>query len=96
MTMIGQHWGFNDLANGYANIYCPTITENRINGYSCKKAVYKELWQTEAFLKKSGYKGWISWTGLVNPHIMKFFRKIGARPYEISLKKETIWFKKEF
>ena len=96
MTMINEHWGVNDLANGYANIYCPTITENRANGFSCKKAIYKELKQTETFLIKAGYRGWVSWTELANSHIMKFFRKIGARPYELSVKKETIWFKKEF
>ena len=96
MTMINTHWGINDLNNGYVNIYCPTITENRVNGYSVKKAIYKELKQTENFIRKAGYKGWVSWTGIQNPHIMKFLRKIGARPYEISLKKEAIWFKKEF
>lgn len=96
MTMLNKHWGVDDLNNGYVNLYCPTITENRVDGFAVKKEIYKELKQTETFLRKAGYRGWVSWTELVNIHIMKFFRKINARPYEISLKKETIWFKKEF
>lgn len=96
MTMINTHWGVNDLNNGYVNIYCPTIHENKVYNFSIKKEIYKELKNTETFLHKAGYRGWVSWTGLKNAHIMKFFRKINAFPYEINVKSETIWFKKEF
>ena len=96
MTMTGKHWGFYDLRNGYANIYCPTITENRVNGFSTKREIYRELKELEEFLDAGGFRGWVSWTELTNPHIMKFFTKFKANPYGIDLKRETIWFKKEF
>ena len=78
------------------NIYSPTITENRVDSFTIQKEIYKELKQLEGLLKDVGFKGWVSWTELTNPHIMKFLTKLKAYPYGIDLKRETIWFKKEF
>jgi len=96
MTMFNKHWGINVLQNGYVNIYCPTISKDGVNGIGDKREIYKELKSLESYLAESGFKGWVSWTELINVHIMKFFTKIKAYPYGIDLKKETIWFKKEF
>ena len=90
-----KYWVIEDLKNGYANIYCPTIHEDQVSSFSIKRQIYKELFRVESVLKESGFIGWVAWTGLCNPHIMKFFRKIGARPYEIAIKEEAIWFKRE-
>ena len=94
--MLNEHWGFTNFKNGYANIYCPTFTEDRVGGYQMRKNIYKCFKDLESLLKETNYVGWVTWTKLENPHIMKFLKKVGANPYEIDIKFETIWFKKDF
>ena len=96
MTMISKHWGMHDLRTGFANVYSPTITDDRVDSFSTKREIYRGLKELECLLKDAGFKGWVSWTELTNPHIMKFLTKLKSYPYGIDLKRETIWFKKEF
>ena len=95
MTMAGKHWGMTDLRNGFANIYCPTIHEDKVEGFKVKREIYREFKELETNLKAAGFRGWVSWTKLENSHIMKFLAKLRALPYGIDVKKETIWFRKE-
>ena len=88
------HWKFENLRNGYANIFCQAITDG-ISDFKTKREVYIELKEIEAGLKQAGFCGWVAWTYLNNIHIMKLYVKIGAQPYRINLTQETIWFKKE-
>ena len=88
------HWKFEDLRNGYVNIYSDTINAG-IDDFKTKREVYKELKEIESGLKDVGFTGWVAWTYIINPHIMKMYVKVGAQPYRINLKQETIWFKKE-
>ena len=95
MTMISKHWGFRDLRNGFACIYCPILHEDRVDGFSTKKEIYRELKELEINLKAVGFKGWVTYTELINTHIMKFLTKLKSFPYGIDIKRETIWFRKE-
>ena len=95
--MESKYWEMNDLKNGYVNLYCPIISEDRINGNMATfRKVVRELKTLEGLLKESDFTGWVVWTELVNAHIMKMLSKFGCVPYSIDVKKETIWFKKEF
>jgi hypothetical protein len=95
--MISKHWGMNDLTNGYANIYCQTMHDGvKHSKIKIGREILTELRQLERFLKDSGFKGWVSWTQLINPNIMKMLTKIKAYPYGINLKQEKIWFRKQF
>lgn len=96
MTMINEHWGANDLKNGYANIYCPTISEDRVNSFGDSRRIYKELKMLEKILKNNGFYGWVSWTEIKNKHIEKLFVKVKSYPFFTDKKKEITWFKKEF
>ena len=89
-----KHWKFEDLKNGWVNIYCPTLHEG-ISDFKTKREVYVELKQIESDLKDAGFTGWAAWTYVKNPHIMKMYAKVGAQPYRLNIKQETIWFKKE-
>ena len=89
-----MHWKFEDLRNGYANIFSDTINAG-ITDFKTKREVYKELKEAERGLSEIGFKGWVAWTYLVNTHIMKMYVKVGAQPYRINLKQETIWFRRE-
>ena len=88
------HWKFENLRNEYVNIFSETINAG-IDDFKTKRAVYKELKGIEVALKEAGFTGWVAWTYLNNIHIMKMYVKVGAQPYRINLKQETIWFKKE-
>ena len=87
------HWKFQDLQNGYANIFCQAITDG-IDDFKTKREVYVELKEIESGLKDAGFAGWVAWTKIDNPHIMKLYVKVGAQPYRLNLKQETIWFKR--
>jgi hypothetical protein len=90
-----KHWSFRDLRNGFACVWCPTLTDSKVDGFGIKKEILKELKQLEKDLATAGFKGWVSYTELINPHIMKFFAKLKFVPYNIDVKQETLWFKKE-
>ena len=95
--MVSEHWGYTVFAsdNEWANIFCPTLTDDCVKGFSDMKAIYRELKSLELDLKELGFRGWVLWTELKNIHIMKFLTKLKSFPYGIDVKQETIWFKKE-
>ena len=95
--MFSEHWGYqvNCINTNYATINCPTIHENKVYGFKEMRAIYREFIELEKTLKALGFVGWVSWTKLVNTHIIKMFTKLKSYPYGIDVKKETIWFRKE-
>ena len=97
MTMVSEHWGYTVLVNDkkWANIFCPTLTEDRVNGFGDMRAILRELKSLEIDLRKLGFRGWVLWTELKNIHIIKILTKLKSFPYGINIKRETIWFRKE-
>jgi len=95
--MVSKHWGYTVFVSdkNWANIFCPTTHEYRVNGFGDMRAIYRELKSLELDLKKLGFKGWVLWTQLANMHMMKILTKLKSLPYFIDVKRETIWFKKE-
>ena len=55
------HWKFENLRNGYVNIFSETINAG-IDDFKTKRAVYKELKGIEVALKEAGFTGWVAWT----------------------------------
>ena len=89
---MGKHWKVNETAP-YLWIYCP-IMDGKIGSFKVKREIYKELKELEDNIKSNTLLGWMANTDLEHAHIMKFFTKIGAKPFEINLKDEKIWFYK--
>ena len=98
MTMISKHWGYrpSPIYEDWATIFCPTTHEYRVNGFSDMRAIYRELKKLEVILKELEFRGWVLWTQLANVRMMKILTKLESVPYEIDVKQEIIWFKKEF
>jgi len=92
---MGKHWKYQDTGNGVANIFCPTLTEARVDSFTVKKEIYKEFQVFERKLREK-FSGWVSWTELQNDHIMLFCAKSGAKPFDIDIKTKRIWFYKKF
>lgn len=58
-----------------------------------KRALYKEFQLVERILS-SRYFGWIAYTKLNNLHMIRIFKKIGAKPFDIDINHNNIWFYK--
>jgi hypothetical protein len=90
-----KHWKFRHFGEGLACAWCPTLADSKVDGFGTKREILKELKQLENDLATAGFKWVVSYTDLVNPHVMKFFAKLKFVPYNIDVKQETLWFKKE-
>ena len=89
-----KYWKVEERGR-YANISCPAITENRVDGFRPKREIYREFKTLEKLLA-GHFKGWVTWTEIKNVHIIRFAVKVGARPYHYDLDYNTIWFTKRF
>lgn len=93
-----EYWIYKNVGQGWVEIGCPIIDDKEgSKSLSVKRKVYKEFKELEETLKEFiGIIGWVAWTYLENAHIMRFFAKVGAKPYGIDLKENKIWFYREF
>ena len=66
-----------------------------IDSFKIKREIYKELKEFEEIIADTKLLGWMANTDLKHDHIMKFFAKIGAKPFEVDAKQEKIWFYKK-
>ena len=98
IVRFGKYWLYNEAGKGWINIGCPIIDNKKgSESFSVKRQVYREFKELEETLKGFiGIIGWVAWTYLENAHIMRFFAKLGAKPYGIDLKNNQLWFCKEF
>lgn len=92
-----RYWDIKTVDN-WVFIFCP-IMEDAVasKSFNIRRQLYVEFKKLEQIINQSKdyFKGWIAYTKLENPHIMKMYVKVGANPYKINIKEETIWFKKE-
>jgi len=98
MPLVKEYWWYESVGQGWANIWCPMIDDKEgSESLGVKRKIYSEFKKLEAFLRElPGIIGWVAWTHLENDHIMRFFAKVGAKPYNIHLKDNQLWFCKEF
>jgi hypothetical protein len=87
-----EYWKINETFP-YLWIYCP-IMGGDIESFKVKRKLYKELKAIEKYIKSTQLLGWMASTDLKHAHIMKFFAKLDAKPFEVNLKDEKIWFYK--
>jgi hypothetical protein len=94
-----DHWKIKETFP-YLWIYCP-IMDGEIESFKVKRKIYKELKAIEEYIKSTQpwhypkLLGWMASTDLKHTHIMKFFAKWGAKPFEVKLIDEKIWFYKK-
>ena len=98
MPKFKEYWFYNNTGQGWMNIFCSIIDDQEgSESFNAKRKIYQEFKKLERFLEESvGVIGWVAWTHLENAHIMRFFAKVGAKPYSIDLKENKLWFCKEF
>jgi hypothetical protein len=85
-----KYWEIEEIKGyPYPNVYCPEMENKHPLGKMLEG--YREFKQVENYLKTK-YEAWVSWTKLENAHIMRMFSKIGAKPLEIDIKQDKIWF----
>ena len=97
IVKFGEYWIYNEAGKGWIEIGCPMIDDKEgSESLGIKRKIYKEFKELEGTLNGFiGIIGWVAWTYLENAHIMRFFAKVGAKPYGIDLKENKLWFFKE-
>jgi len=81
-------------SKNYAFVCCP-IMEQQLS-FRTKREIYSELKILELELQMDGREEIVGYTKISNPHIMIMFAKLGYVPFHLSVKKQVLWFKKEF
>ena len=97
IVKFGEYWIYHEVGKGWIEIGCPIIDDKEgSKSLSVKRQIYKEFKELEGTLKGLiGIIGWVAWTYLENAHIMRFFAKVGSKPYGIDLKENKLWFFKD-
>lgn len=97
MPKFREYWIYKNVGRGWMEIGCPIIDDKEgSKPLGIKRKIYSEFKQLEKYLKEAvGVIGWVAWTHLENAHIMRFFAKVGAKPYNIDLKENKLWFFKD-
>ena len=89
----GKYWRISPKRQDeYAYIYCPEM--NKHLSFGVKRAILKEMVEFELFLKQHK-RGWVACTDIKHPHIMRLFAKWGARPFNLVLEEDNLYFIKE-
>lgn len=89
-----KHWSVR-VEGKYLFVQSDTLHRGGLS-FGEKREVVKELKCIEGMIKNDKKLfGWVGYTWLHFPNVMKLFRKIGAMPYEINVGEELIWFRKE-
>jgi len=94
---FGKHWSYkiHSKNQDWVVLRSPTMHSlKRHASFAQIREGYKEFCELELLICKGGFKGWISWTTLDSPHIMRLMAKIGAQPYFLEPNQGEIYFKK--
>ena len=95
-----KHWEILNTHNGYAHIGSPSMAENDpelLKNFKERRGLKQGLIDLENDLREQGAKGWFTWTLITRPHVMRLLFKLGAKPYNMTLKQpegDVIWFNK--
>jgi len=98
MAKFKKYWYWDNLGDRWVHIYCPIIDDKEATkSLGVKRQIYQQFKELEMFLKESVvFIGWVAATHLEDAHIMRFLAKVGAKPYNIELKVNKLWFCKDF
>lgn len=81
--------------NDWLFICCPIMEDAKASrSFAVRRVIIEGFRTIERMVTDMKLKGWIGYTNLQNPHIMKMWAKHGGVPYWIDVKKEQLWFKK--
>jgi NADH:ubiquinone oxidoreductase subunit len=77
---------------GWVQLNSPAMSRG-LSSFREKRVVFNEFKTIESLIPDN-YNGWIAYTKTDNPHMMRIFTKLGAKPYRIDLEYNNIWFVK--
>lgn len=77
----------------YLYIYSPEMEKS---GHTSKELDewFEEFIRLEGYIKLVGKKGWIACTDLKNDHIMIYMATANARPFELNIDENALYFVK--
>jgi outer membrane protein assembly factor BamD (BamD/ComL family) len=72
------------------HLYCPCLSKG-IEGFGTKRAIYKELLETEKYLT-GRVKAWVGYTNYKNGHIIRMYLKLGAKFFYLHPISKNAWY----
>ena len=82
--------------NDWLFVCCPIMEDAEASRpFAVRRKIIVGLRAIERMIPEMKLKGWMGYTKLQNPHIMKMWANQGGVPFRINVKSEELWFKKD-